>query len=232
MFFENKKGETEKWSLVAMVAIVAVVGMVIMFNGGTKELTGAVPVKVYDVSQSKVIGEVDAAAGVCKYIGQDKLICPGAPNSNVQLCLGTANAACLDDAECILTTTQECVNTFGSLDISSAAAGLQSDGTCRILEVLKARAVRHIPSLGGDCAGTFTNTQCRLQVGKVRSLWSVDYMGNTKEFRQVNPPGWDESTVRLFWYTREDIESAKFEVTVCDIDGRCKDPLTRVEFCK
>lgn len=137
MLFENKKGETDKWSLVAMVAIVAVVGMVVMFNGGIKELTGAVPAKVYDVSHGAVVGEAEGTAGICKYVGQDKLICPGMPDANTQLCLETASTVCGADSACVLEVTQECMDSFGSLDVSSAAAGKQADGTCGVAEAWK-----------------------------------------------------------------------------------------------
>jgi len=159
MFFKNKKAEQTAWALVALVAVVAVVGLVNMSSGG---LTGNVPVKVFDISQSAVVGEIDVAAGNCKYLATGNLICPGTPAANTELCLESASTACGEDSTCILDTTQECVNAFGSLDISNVLDGSSCDQIATSLSNVVDRQLQGIPE-----EGPIPNTQafnpCTLQ---------------------------------------------------------------------
>lgn len=114
-----------KHYLLAMaIAVVAVAGLFLPFSKRTPAY--AVPTKVYDVSQATVIGEVDAAAGNCKYLTSGKLICPGYPNANVQFCLenAMADAACAEDATCILDATQSCVTALGNVTVLSGVGGV------------------------------------------------------------------------------------------------------------
>lgn len=129
---KNKKAKHYALATVAIVGLVGVLGLLMLFMGKSGPAmyvlggaTGAVPVKVYDVSQASVVGEVDTTAGSCTYVANGQLICPGYPSANTQLCLETATDSCGGDDACILDTTQACVDLFGSEAITPESTAVQ-----------------------------------------------------------------------------------------------------------
>lgn len=72
-------------------------------------LMGAIPTKVYDVSSSNVVGEVNTTGNYCKYLANSKLICPGTADTKMEYCLDLSNETCSGDEQCLLKTVQACV---------------------------------------------------------------------------------------------------------------------------
>lgn len=123
MFFKNKRAEVAVWSLVAIVAIVAIAGMVFMANdksGATGYAAGGTT-KIFDTGTGQEIGE-SLEVGGCRYIGQNKLLCPAIPAETTKACLGAALASCEDDM-CVLGATQTCVSEIGNTPLNSVIMG-------------------------------------------------------------------------------------------------------------
>ncbi|MFC1685639.1 hypothetical protein ACFLZZ_01295 [Nanoarchaeota archaeon] len=187
MLFKNKKGETDKWS-VTIVAIVAIVGLVVMFNGG---LTGNVPAKVYDVSQGNVVGETEGVAGICKYVGQGKIACPGVPRVNAQVCIELASEAFVGDTDGILYMTQACIDELGPIDVSTAEAGLQADGTCGMAQIWSNMIYARL----SRCLGTAPDLTTSFDETCIDGSWTI-YMGHQAD--DGNPGGYlyQEASIR------------------------------------
>lgn len=99
-------------------------------DGGRVAL--AAPSKVFDISTGAEVGTI-YETGPCKYVGQDKLVCPGTPAQDTKLCLetvikpinlgGNVITWCSGDQACILEATQECLGLLGDVTVPLREGG-------------------------------------------------------------------------------------------------------------
>ncbi len=107
------------------------------------------PTKVFDPATGNVVGETNSATTGCNLLSNGNVVCPGYPTPNVQQCLAIANyvtddgsTLCDGDWMCLVDTTQECLELFGTTSI--AQAGLTPNGDCPIADAWEQRIRRMV----------------------------------------------------------------------------------------
>jgi hypothetical protein len=135
-------------AITGIVGIVAIIGLVMMFNGG---ITGAVPAQVYDVNTGQEIAVVDLAEGNCKFLNNGNLVCPGTPKANTELCVSSATEAGLT-GDALLVSVQDCVTTLSDVNLATHS-GLAPDGSCPMVDAIRTRATQAI----ANCRGSLNN---------------------------------------------------------------------------
>ena len=67
------------------------------------------------------LGQIDTDGSYCKVVGQNNVVCPGFPASNVDACIADASSDCAGDTACTIPKTDDGLAYLGSTDLAAQA---------------------------------------------------------------------------------------------------------------